>query len=123
MCKYLISRRNNKGLFLVEVLLTVALLSVGLTFIIRSYVSGLRASVYTTDYSMATILLENKMSDLIQRGFIEDGLREEQYFEKPYEKFKYELEVQNVEDNGGAGLDWLQLNQHRANQLLKKRLY
>jgi len=41
---------------------------------------------------------------LIQRGFIEDGLREEQYFEKPYEKFKYELEVQNVEDNGGAGL-------------------
>ena len=86
---------NNRGSFLVEILLAVSILAVGLTIIIYSFVSGLRAVVYTKYYSLAMILMENKMSELMQEGSIPASLSEEKTFEPPYERFSYELKTES----------------------------
>jgi len=87
--------RNSRGSFLIEILLSISILAVGLTIIISSFLSGLRAIVYAKDYSLAMILMENKMSKLMQEGFISASLSEEKTFEAPYERFSYELKTEN----------------------------
>ena len=102
MFRYLISKLNRKGSLLVEALLAISILSIGLTLIIQSFLSSVRATVYAADYSLATILLENKMSDLIEKGFIGDSIDEEGFLEGPNEKFRYHLETHNMETQGGS---------------------
>ena len=88
--------KKKKGSFLAEVLLAVSILSVGLTVVIHALLSSLRATVYTRDYSLAIILMENKMHELLQKGFIASSVKEENAFEPPFERFHYELETQPV---------------------------
>lgn len=96
MFKYLKVSSNKRGSLLVEALLTISILSIGLTVIIRSLVSSLRATAYSADYSLAVILLENEMSDLRQKGFIKDSVDMEDIFPEPYEKFFYRLETKKA---------------------------
>ena len=95
--------RQSKGSFLLEVLLTVSILSVSLTVIVQSFFSSLRAAVYVSDYSTAMILLENKMNDLRQEGFIESPAKESGVFPSPFERFSYHLEAENVNNDMIAG--------------------
>ena len=103
MCKFLTSRSNKKGSFLIESLLTIVIMSVGLTFIIQSFLSSFRASAQVADYAIATILLENKMNSLLQMGSIEDNLDEEDTFFKPFEYFRYHLKTKNMSNEGKPG--------------------
>lgn len=82
-------KQKRKGSLLLEALLTVVILSVSITLIIQSMTSSLRASVYSADYTKAALLMENKMFELLQDGFIESGRRVEGSFDKPFEKFRY----------------------------------
>ena len=83
--------RNNKGSFLLEALLSVVILSVSITMIIQSMTASFRAMVYSGQYTAALILLENKMSDVIRKGFISAGLDEEDDFPEPYQRYRYFL--------------------------------
>ena len=56
---------GKRGSILLEALLSVLIISVSITTIIQSMVSSLRATVFSVDYSKATLLMENKMNDLI----------------------------------------------------------
>ena len=96
MSKFSISNclKKNKGAFLIEVLLSVMILAAGLTIIIQALLSSLRASTYVKDYSLALILTENKMHELLQEGLIRAPLREEKQFEVPFERFSYQLETE-----------------------------
>ena len=60
--------KDSKGSLLLEALLSVVILSVSLTLIIQSMTSSLRASVYGGDYTLAVVLLENKMFELLTEG-------------------------------------------------------
>ncbi|HOW35223.1 MAG TPA: hypothetical protein PL155_02250 [Candidatus Omnitrophota bacterium] len=95
---------SKKGSLLVEALLTISILSIGLTVVIRSLVSSLKATAYSADYSMAVILLGNEMSDLRQKGFIKDSIDIEDIFPEPYEKFFYRLETKKVVSESTSGL-------------------
>ncbi|MDP8266517.1 MAG: prepilin-type N-terminal cleavage/methylation domain-containing protein [Candidatus Aceula meridiana] len=98
----MIQKFSRRGFVLVEVLMTVAILSVVLTMIIRSHMASLRASTYTEEYSTAVLLLENKMTELIQKGFIRRDLEEQEAFDFPYEKFSYLFQSkksENAEDS------------------------
>ena len=61
---------QKRGSFLVEVLLTVVILSVSLTIIIQSLVSSLRAISYSANYSSAILSAENKMFELLQQAHL-----------------------------------------------------
>ncbi|MFH1360892.1 MAG: hypothetical protein ABIJ41_07695 [Candidatus Omnitrophota bacterium] len=91
---------SARGTILMEVLLTITILSVGLTFIIRSFITSLRSSVITSDYSTALLLVDNKMHKYLQSIFVEDGIDEKDSFEEPFEKYHYELTTQQAAQEG-----------------------
>ena len=103
MYAFLTSKSNKKGSFLIEALLTIVIMSIGLTFIIQSFLSSFRASAQVADYAIATILLENKISNLSQIGLIADNLDEEDIFLKPFDDFRYHLKTKNINDEGKSG--------------------
>ena len=103
MSRHSILRFHKKGSLLIEALLAITILSIGLTMIIQSYLSGFRAALYTQDYSTAAILLENKMVNLMQVGFIGESVDEEGVFPEPYGKFRYRLETRNAKNEVGTG--------------------
>lgn len=85
------NKRFRKGSLLIEALLSVVVLSVGITMIIQAMTSSLRAATYSTEYTKALILLENKMFELIQKGIIQTGKNEKESFPAPYEKYESNL--------------------------------
>ena len=95
---------KNRGSILMESLLAVVIMSVGITLVIQSLISGLRASQYTSDYTEAVILLENKMIEIVSKGVVESGTREEQdltLLEHPYH-FSLATESLRNQEEGGA---------------------
>ncbi len=97
-------RNDKKGLLLVEVMVTIVILAGGLTLIVQSFMSALRAGVYATDYSLATLLAEDKMTQLLQAGRVKDGLYQEEKFSEPNEKFQYKLTTKNIPAGNQKGL-------------------
>ena len=71
-----VSDRGRRGSLLVEVLLSVVILSTALTFMIQAMTSSLRAIQYGAGYTTALILLDNQMVELLRKGAIASGLRE-----------------------------------------------
>jgi Tfp pilus assembly protein PilV len=92
---------NNKGTFLIEALLAIAIMAVSLTFIIHSVVSALRASTYVSDYTQAQFIGDNIMFD-----FIKDGLPSSQS-KGTNGKFSYRFQTKTIEET--AGLNQLHL--------------
>ncbi|OGX23961.1 MAG: hypothetical protein A2787_02520 [Omnitrophica WOR_2 bacterium RIFCSPHIGHO2_01_FULL_48_9] len=90
------SRHSKSGSILVEALLTIVILSVGLVYIIQALTSSLRTVSLTKDYSTAVALSENKMFDLLRKGFIKAPLEETKNFSKPYDGYRYRLDVKKV---------------------------
>lgn len=96
-------KKKKQGALLIEVLLTIAVMTGGLVLIIQSFVASLRASVYTSDYSLAILLTQNKMTELLQLGSVKDSLHEEGSYPEPYEKFQYDLKTKNINEDSETG--------------------
>lgn len=101
---------QKQGSLLVEALLSVVILSVSLTLIIEGMTTSLRSTVYISDYTTALLLLENKMFDLIQKGYVEANLQEEQEFPSPFERFKSRLITLPLDDQSGGSINQLKLS-------------
>lgn len=83
--------RNGRGSVLIEVLLSVVILSTSLTFIIRAMASSAMALEYGAGYTLGLINLENQMSDILRRGFIASGVHEEKELTKTKPSYHYSL--------------------------------
>lgn len=103
MCRNMITKKN-KGFLLVEVLITVVILSVGLTLIARSLMTGIRSLEVIKQYTTGYSLLEEKLWDIERKYFIEAGLKIEEDFPEPFQDFKYNLETENIKDNEEKGM-------------------
>lgn len=104
MCRHSILKWNKRGSLLVEALVTLVIMAVGLTVIIQSFLSSFRASTQVEGYSLACILLEDKMNDLLQIGFIAGDAQEEGSFPEPYENFRYRIKTENIREGDQEGL-------------------
>lgn len=87
--------RKRKGALLLEVLLSVVILSAGLTVMIQAMTSGLRSQVYSTDYTTAVILLENEMFELLIKGAAAPDSFREGTFPAPHEKYRYRIDARD----------------------------
>lgn len=96
--------KKNKGFLLVEVLITVVILSVGLTLIARSLITGIKSLEIIKQYTTGYSLLEEKLWDIERKYFIESGLNKEEYFPEPYQDSRYSLETENIKDNEEKGM-------------------
>lgn len=94
----LMKKWNKRGSFLIEALLSVAILSVSLTLIIQSMTDSLRAMHQSTDYTAAVFLLDNQMVGLIQKGFVGADIEETGNFESPFEEYEYDLRTKSLAD-------------------------
>ncbi|MBL7197208.1 MAG: hypothetical protein ISS47_03835 [Candidatus Omnitrophica bacterium] len=89
-------KQNKKAILLMEVMITIVILSFGLTLIVRSFMMSLNASHLAKDYMTACLLIEQKMWELQRLGFIEADLDEQGEFLKPHDKFRYRLQTQKT---------------------------
>ena len=87
----------ENGFTLIEVLLTLFILSVGLVFILRSYVTTLDAITRVEDISVLSNLLENKMEEVknetIENNGIDVGNAFGEFRVSAAEKYDWHLKV------------------------------
>ena len=92
------SRRNApgvRGFLLLEVLLAVAIISMGLAAVIHVFSSSLRASETSHRLTLATLLGQEKLAELRQEGFPSPGLVSGEF--ENYPDFSWEIEVNETE--------------------------
>lgn len=66
----LLKWKSSKGISLIEVVITVVILSAGLVFVARSFSYSLRSTRKSVDYLKAMSLLEDKMFEWENKGQI-----------------------------------------------------
>ncbi len=86
---------------MIEVLVTVAVLSVGLTVILQAYTASFRASVYMREYATAILLAENTMARLTRGPFLPEGVDEEGDFPAPNGHMHFNIETRPSEMSDG----------------------
>ena len=84
---------NRQGSFFLEALIAVSILSISLVVIIHSHLAALQAQVFAKNYTLASLLLEREMIDVVEKGYIERGINKEKSLEKPYERFTFSLKT------------------------------
>jgi len=87
---------NGKGSILLETLLTIVILSSGLTLIIQAMASSLRGMAYVADSATAIMLLENKLFDYLHKEALAGPLSDEGQFGEPYASFRYSVSTQGI---------------------------
>jgi Tfp pilus assembly protein PilV len=65
--------RDIRGSLLIEVLLSVVILSVGLTLMIRSMTASLRAVQYAAGYTQGLMVSQDRMTEFLRKGSLESG--------------------------------------------------
>ncbi len=107
---------NPRGFLLLETLLAVLILTVGLTFMIRSLGSSLGALRASDDATQAMLLLEERMWDLEAEGSITPG-SSRGAFPKHDGKYQWAVEASEPNDLGlcetKVTVSWKQKGRHR----------
>ena len=89
--------KSALGSILIEVLLTIVILSISLTVIIQSLLSSLRAIAYSSQYTQALMVVDSKMFEVMEDFYTPDNFFAEGNLPVPYEDYKYVL---TAEDRG-----------------------
>ena len=97
--------KSNKGFLLFEVVIAIVILSVGITFVLRSFNSAITAVKGLQGYTIAMFLLEQEMFELEKKGI--KVLGREGKFDGEYSEFSWELDSVPLED---APLDKVDLH-------------
>ena len=96
-------KRRHGGSVLIEALLTIVVLAIGLAAVIRSMSTSVRALSYTTAYTNACLLAENKLFEFVSKGVVRAPFREEKPFAPPFEHFRYRIETEKFAPNDAEG--------------------
>lgn len=88
---------HNNGAFLLEALIAVTILSVGLVAIIKSFTMGIEAHKRSQEYLTASILLENKLTDLLIGRYIDEEMELAGDFEEPFLGYRYVISIDSLD--------------------------
>jgi hypothetical protein len=91
--------QGRGGFLLLETLLSVVILAVGLTVVVRSFGSSIHALGTSGDYSRALVLLEERLWDLEAKGTIVPGVLTGKFTDED-QKFSWEVESLEVAEVG-----------------------
>jgi Tfp pilus assembly protein PilV len=99
----------QRGSILIEVLLSVVILGVSLTVVLRSLMTSLRAVDLAADYTRGLILAENKMTEYVDKN-PEGNFYKKDVCEKSTDRFFCTVDItkQDFSDESG-GLSRLDL--------------
>lgn len=93
---------KRRGSMLLEALLSVMILSVSMTLVIRSMSQSARAAAYSAEYFRSLFLLENQMADIVGSPQEYAGAVKSGRLPYPYEDYRYQASAAPV---AGAGLE------------------
>ncbi len=102
MLRYSTIAGNKRGFLLYEVLLALAILSIGLVIVLRSFSTSLRAVRTSQNYFKATLLLEEKLWEVEKANSLPPGISQGSF---PGSKFNWEVETSPIEEEGDVGLN------------------
>jgi type II secretion system protein I len=83
---------GRKGFMLLELIVSLAILSAGLLSVARSFIPSLRAGNSSRQYTLACTLAEEKLSELEQSADLSEG-EMQGGFEETYSEFSWKSEV------------------------------
>lgn len=127
-----------RGYILIETLVSIAVLSIGLIMVINAFSSSINALRTSRNYTHASILAEEKVSEIEKEGLLDiDKWRGKSgnFFDvsdlsktgEERKKFEYEIDVERLDDKEGNPLDiallkvavkWDELNLTRRFELI-----
>jgi type II secretion system protein I len=85
-----------KGFTLVEVLITITLLSIAMLAILRGNVFNLRSAKTASDLTAAVMAAESIMKEQIGKGFPESGLSDGEFEEEYFSGMKWYKRVETL---------------------------
>ena len=89
--------RKSKGFLLLEVMVSVSILSLGVLLILNSFIRPMRAMEFSKDYFRAGLLLDQKVFELYNSDTHEGCSKG--VFSDFNEKFSWEMDVDKKEVN------------------------
>jgi len=111
-----VTPRNERGFTLLEIMIALAILSIGLMAIFTAQGTSLRASGRAENIQTASMLAQQKMTEkllelepeIAKGSFPDDTKNDQGNFDKPLEDFRWEFFVKKVEipvagGEGGGG--------------------
>jgi len=93
LCSYVLVRLCSKaGFTLLEVMVAVAILSLGLSVVIHSFSTSLQALDTSLNLSKVALLAQKKLSEIELEDFLTEGLTSGE-FEGDYSGFSWQVEI------------------------------
>lgn len=89
-------RNRDKGFLLMEVMVSIAILSIGFVLILNSFTRSIKALKLSEDYFKAGLLLEEKIYE-ISNSNLEPGSTNG-VFTSPDSRFSWNLDVLEIEE-------------------------
>jgi len=93
--------KNKRGFLLYDVLLALAILSIGLVTVLRSFSTSLQAVRTSRDYFKATLLLEDKLWEMERENSLPPGISRSSF---PSSKFSWKVETSAIEEEEDMSL-------------------
>ncbi len=90
------NRRKCEGFLLLEIMISVLILSIGVLLVLDSFVDPIRATELSRNYFKAGLLLEEKLLELYNSDIEEGILRGE--FSDFDNRFSWDMDVIKLED-------------------------
>lgn len=90
-------RQKDKGFLLFEIMISISILSLGITLILSSFISPIRAIEFSKNYFKAGILLEKKLLEFYNSG-IEEGVSMGEFSDFD-NKFSWHMDAVRLEKN------------------------
>lgn len=87
---------NRFGFLLLEVLISITIISVGLVYVVRSFSSSTRAIQTATRFLKSVSLAEERLWELEAKGTVEKGRRQDRF--KEDQEYRWEIEAEELED-------------------------
>ncbi|MBU1087059.1 MAG: type II secretion system GspH family protein [Candidatus Omnitrophica bacterium] len=95
--------RDNKGFTLLEVMLSLAIISISLMVIIQSFSQAISAQAVLTNYTKAIFLFEKKIFELKTSGL--NRTETQGRFLAPFEQFSWQIKSERTNFSDLAKVD------------------